>query len=189
MSPSPSWVCSSGSRSPADRVRPPDPGHVPPGRWPIAEETDPIEQIRSIGAGQRHGNCGSGVTDVPPGGRNFRAIRSCRACATRRQPTREAHFSENRNVAWHERRVGRRRGQGVATGGPTDQPASGPGANAVPTASAPSKEDVTSLAGALLKLPDSVVIVDENGERRLGELVRTAHVRTTRWTTASASRA
>ena len=64
-----------------------------------------------------------------------------------------------------ERRGGNgRAGARVATQTLTDGPTAEPGADAAPPGDAtPTMEDVASLAGAMLKLPDSVVIVDENG--------------------------
>ena len=66
---------------------------------------------------------------------------------------------------WPGTRSGRRDGAlpDRALLGP--RPAPGPFlvADALPKAAAPSMADVASLTGALLKLPDSVVIVDENG--------------------------
>ena len=75
----------------------------------------------------------------------------------------ETQLSDNRDVARNEKRVKRLRGSVRDAAGATHgfEPGSGAGAPAV--AAAPSMEDVTSLAGAMLMLPDSVVIVDEEG--------------------------
>src|SRR5271170_1015038 len=72
-----------------------------------------------------------------------------------------ADMSDSRDVTWREKRRGQR--QGPERGGvdAADGPQAGPGAP--PVEPAPSMEDVASLAGAMLKLPDSVVIVDDDG--------------------------
>jgi len=71
--------------------------------------------------------------------------------------------SDSTDVTWREKRRGQRQAPGRAAVGAHDARPSPPGAGTPPTDAAPSVENVASLAGAMLKLPDSVVIVDEDG--------------------------
>ena len=72
-------------------------------------------------------------------------------------------MSDSRDVTWREKRRGHRQAPVRGAVGAADATGSAPGAGAPATEAAPSVEDVASLAGAMLKLPDSVVIVDEDG--------------------------
>ena len=74
-----------------------------------------------------------------------------------------AQLTDNGKVARHEKRARRLRGSGQDTAEAAPGVGAVPGPDALPTAAAPSMADVASLTGALLKLPDSVVIVDEEG--------------------------
>jgi PAS domain-containing protein len=72
-------------------------------------------------------------------------------------------MSESRDVAWREKRRGQQHAPAWEASGAEDAPVSTPAIGAPRTEAAPSMADVASLAGAMLKLPDSVVIVDEDG--------------------------
>ncbi len=72
-------------------------------------------------------------------------------------------MSDTRNVAKREKRTGRSRGRTRDGVGAADSHGPGLDAGASSADAAPSMADVASLTGALLKLPDSVVILDEEG--------------------------
>ena len=74
-----------------------------------------------------------------------------------------AQLTDNRKVTRHEKRAKRSRGTGQDATAAAPGPGAVPGPDALLTAAPPSMADVASLTGALLKLPDSVVIVDEEG--------------------------
>ena len=91
-----------------------------------------------------------------------------RASAVPVQPDRNQpagpELSDSRDVAWRDRAAGTtapaRRGADRRDG---RIEGAGSGAGRSSADASPSMEDVASLAGAMLKLPDSVVIVDEDG--------------------------